>query len=135
MRLGDETTLADALMAPTAIYVKDILGLIGEAPIKAMAHITGGGLVENIVRVVPDALGLAVDASRGRSPPCSTGCSARATSRTTRCGARSTAVGFVVMVAAEAAAATRAALDRLGLRTGRSAKSSPGAEGERLRIR
>lgn len=45
--------LADVLMAPTHIYVKPILSLIDTLPVKGMAHITGGGLVENVPRVLP----------------------------------------------------------------------------------
>src|SRR3546814_16008095 len=65
-------TLADALMAPTALYVKPVLELLrGEhgASIHAMAHITGGGLTENIIRVVPDGLGLDIEASTLVLPP------------------------------------------------------------------
>src|SRR5690606_35598650 len=47
---------ADVLMAPTRIYVKPILGLLGQVPVKALAHITGGGLVENVPRVLTAAL-------------------------------------------------------------------------------
>jgi phosphoribosylformylglycinamidine cyclo-ligase len=54
-------TLGDALLAPTTIYVKPILELLRAAKIPGMAHITGGGLTENIIRVVPDGLGLALD--------------------------------------------------------------------------
>ncbi len=55
------TTLVDALMAPTRLYVKPILELLAGPhgdDIHAMAHITGGGLTENIIRVVPEGLGL-----------------------------------------------------------------------------
>jgi phosphoribosylformylglycinamidine cyclo-ligase len=52
----DATTLADALMAPTRIYVKPLLALLRELPVKGMAHITGGGLVENVPRMLPDGL-------------------------------------------------------------------------------
>jgi phosphoribosylformylglycinamidine cyclo-ligase len=50
------TTLADALMAPTRIYVKPMLALLRELPVKGMAHITGGGLVENVPRMLPAGL-------------------------------------------------------------------------------
>lgn len=53
-----DTTLAKALMQPTIIYVKPVLELLAHIDIKAMAHITGGGLTENIIRVVPEGLGL-----------------------------------------------------------------------------
>ena len=61
--------LADALMAPTTIYVKPMLELLKSAPVHGMAHITGGGLKENIIRVVPDGLGLKLDASTIVLPP------------------------------------------------------------------
>jgi phosphoribosylformylglycinamidine cyclo-ligase len=46
--------LADVVMAPTEIYVKPLLKLIAEMNIKGMAHITGGGLVDNVPRVLPE---------------------------------------------------------------------------------
>jgi phosphoribosylformylglycinamidine cyclo-ligase len=52
----DGATLVDRLMAPTRIYVKSLLRLIAELPVHGLAHITGGGLVENIPRVVPAGL-------------------------------------------------------------------------------
>jgi phosphoribosylformylglycinamidine cyclo-ligase len=62
-------TLADALMAPTTIYVKPVLDLLARFDIHAMAHITGGGLKENIIRVVPGGHGLAIDAGALKLPP------------------------------------------------------------------
>jgi len=62
--------LADALMAPTTIYVKPILQLLAtDDAIHGMAHITGGGLTENIIRVVPDGLGVALDSASWKLPP------------------------------------------------------------------
>ncbi len=61
--------LGDALLAPTTIYVKPILKLMREQPVHGMAHITGGGLKENIIRVVPDALGVALDSKAWPRPP------------------------------------------------------------------
>ncbi len=46
--------LADVVMAPTEIYVKPLLKLISEINVKGMAHITGGGLVDNVPRVLPE---------------------------------------------------------------------------------
>ena len=54
-KFGD-ATLGDALLAPTRIYVKPLLALMKVVPVKGIAHITGGGLVENIPRVLPDGL-------------------------------------------------------------------------------
>jgi phosphoribosylformylglycinamidine cyclo-ligase len=62
-------TLADALMEPTRIYVKPMLALIAELPVKGMAHITGGGLTENVPRVLPLNVKAVIDASTWRRPP------------------------------------------------------------------
>ncbi len=58
--LGD-TTLGQALLAPTTIYVPYLLPLLGQLPLHGMAHITGGGLLENITRVLPAGLGIEID--------------------------------------------------------------------------
>ena len=46
-----------AIMEPTRLYVKNVLAVLAEHPIKALAHITGGGLLENIPRVLPEGMG------------------------------------------------------------------------------
>lgn len=48
-------SLAEELLRPTRIYVRSILPLLGEVRIKGMAHITGGGIVENLPRILPDS--------------------------------------------------------------------------------
>ena len=48
--------LADALLAPTRIYVKPVLGLLQQVPVKGLAHITGGGLLENLPRILESHL-------------------------------------------------------------------------------
>ena len=65
----DGKTLLDHLLEPTRIYVQQILGLIKEVPIKAIAHITGGGLIENIPRVIPEDLAVQIDAKSWKLPP------------------------------------------------------------------
>ena len=62
-------TLLNHLLEPTRIYAKQILGLINEVPIKAIAHITGGGLIENIPRVIPDDLAVKIEANSWKLPP------------------------------------------------------------------
>lgn len=114
-RVGDRS-LGDALMAPTTIYVKPMLEAIASLPIAGMAHITGGGLTENIIRVVPESLGVDLDASALRLPPVfewlrEAGRIADAEMwRTFNCG-----IGFCLIVAPEIAAPLGAVLDRHGL--------------------
>jgi len=110
------TTLADALMAPTTIYVKPVLELLRQQPVHAMAHITGGGLTENIIRVIPGGLGLDIRTSAWTLPPVfdwlmREGSVAKPEMwRTFNCG-----IGFVLVVSASAQAGVSATLDRLGL--------------------
>lgn len=60
--------LAQALLAPTKIYVKSLLNLIQQIEVKAMAHITGGGLLENIPRVLPDFTQANIDTTTWQMP-------------------------------------------------------------------
>ena len=50
----DGQPFREAVMAPTRLYVKSVLALLAQHPVRALAHITGGGLIENIPRVLPD---------------------------------------------------------------------------------
>ncbi|WP_305821621.1 phosphoribosylformylglycinamidine cyclo-ligase [Massilia brevitalea] len=61
--------LADVLMAPTRLYVKPLLALMAAMEVKGLVHITGGGLVENIPRVLADNLTAVLDGSSWTMPP------------------------------------------------------------------
>ena len=61
--------LADAIMAPTRIYVKPLLALINQLPVKGLAHITGGGLVENVPRILPGQLAAVLHRDAWEMPP------------------------------------------------------------------
>jgi phosphoribosylformylglycinamidine cyclo-ligase len=62
-------SLADALLMPTRIYVKPVLALLTELPVKALAHITGGGLPGNLPRVLPAGLSAHLDPQAWQRPP------------------------------------------------------------------
>ncbi len=64
----DGQPLADALMAPTRIYVKPVLKLIETLPVHAISHITGGGLQENLPRVLPENAKAVVDLNSWQRP-------------------------------------------------------------------
>lgn len=61
-------TLGEALLTPTKIYVKLVLGVINNHEIKAIAHITGGGVIENISRVIPKGLGIDIKKDSWEKP-------------------------------------------------------------------
>ncbi|MDZ7782609.1 MAG: phosphoribosylformylglycinamidine cyclo-ligase [Halioglobus sp.] len=97
-----DTSLGAALLAPTTIYVRDLLRLKRELDIKALSHITGGGLLENLPRVLPPGLGARIDTGSWDWPPLfrwlqsQGGVQTREMYRTFNCG-----VGMVVCVAPE----------------------------------
>jgi phosphoribosylformylglycinamidine cyclo-ligase len=65
----DGIALGERLMAPTRIYVKALLKLVGALPVHGLSHITGGGLVDNIPRVIPDGLEVILERGAwGREP-------------------------------------------------------------------
>ena len=65
----DGLSLIDRLMAPTRIYVKPLLKLMSELPPHGLSHITGGGLVDNIPRVLPEGLEVVLERSAWRRNP------------------------------------------------------------------
>jgi len=61
-------TLGESLLTPTKIYVKLVLDLLNKYNIKAIAHITGGGVIENITRVIPKGLGIDIQKDSWEKP-------------------------------------------------------------------
>jgi phosphoribosylformylglycinamidine cyclo-ligase len=68
-RSKPDAALLDALMAPTRIYVKPVLALLEAVPVKGLAHITGGGLTENVPRVLQENLLAKIDKASWPRPP------------------------------------------------------------------
>jgi phosphoribosylformylglycinamidine cyclo-ligase len=66
---GERGTLGAALLAPTRIYVKPLLALMQALPVKGLAHVTGGGLVENVPRVLPGAVQARLERAAWPRPP------------------------------------------------------------------
>ncbi len=127
--------LVDALMAPTTLYVKPVLELLQAHDLHAMAHITGGGLTENIIRVIPEGLGLEIDASAWTLPPVFDWLQREGAVentemwRTFNCG-----IGFVLVVSPEQASAVESDLDRLGLSHWRIGQTVKSDSAERVKI-
>jgi len=126
--------LGDALLTPTTIYVKPILKFLSEQRVHGMAHITGGGLKENIIRVVPEHLGIALDSTSWNLPPVFEWLQREGNVvreemfRTFNCG-----IGYVLIVAAAARETTIAALGKLGLDATKIGEIVP-ARGDRVEI-
>jgi phosphoribosylformylglycinamidine cyclo-ligase len=138
-------TLAEALLEPTRIYVKPVLQAIrATGAVKALAHVTGGGLSENLQRVLPDGIAAHVDLSRWRAPAVF-GWLMRAGRldegemlRTFNCG-----MGMVLVVAQDAADGVVALLTKEGehplrigtIEPGRGVKSQAKGKGEAEAVR
>ena len=84
-------SLFDRLLAPTRIYVKPLLALLRALPVHGLAHITGGGLTDNIPRVLPEGTEAVLTRRAGSATRCSTGCSTSRGSILPTCTAPSTA--------------------------------------------
>jgi len=66
---SEDETVAEAFLTPTRMYVKSCLAAVRAGGVKALAHITGGGLVENIPRILPDGMGAEIDAASWHGLP------------------------------------------------------------------
>lgn len=111
----DGGCIGDQLLAPTRIYVAAILDLLKTCPINAIAHITGGGLAENLARVVPDTTDARVELSRWERPPIFSWLQQQGAlaedelMRTFNCG-----IGMVIAVRSEDTERARQALETTG---------------------
>jgi phosphoribosylformylglycinamidine cyclo-ligase len=67
--VGDGSFDADLLLAPTRLYLEDVRALRAACPVRALAHITGGGIAGNLSRVLPPGLGARIDPGGWKRPP------------------------------------------------------------------
>jgi phosphoribosylformylglycinamidine cyclo-ligase len=127
--------LADVLMEPTRIYVKPLLALMESMEVKGLVHITGGGLVENIPRVLADNLTAELDGSSWTMPPLFKwlqqhgGVADAEMHRVFNCG-----IGMTVIVSADNADAAIAQLTAAGETVSRIGVIRARAEGEHQTI-
>jgi phosphoribosylformylglycinamidine cyclo-ligase len=125
-----EQILIDALIAPTRIYVASLLPLIREGLVNALAHITGGGLLENIPRILPQGAHAVVDADLWPQPRLMAFLQAQGNiepeemARTFNCG-----VGMVLAVHPDQAKTVTAQLEAAGERVFTIGRIEPGERG------
>ncbi len=123
--------LKDLILAPTRIYVKPVLALMKKVPLKGLAHITGGGLVENIPRMLSSGLCARIDGRAWPMPPLFDWLQRQGNvadsemHRVFNCG-----IGMVIVVAARDAARAQTLLARAGERVWRIGEVSRRARGQ-----
>lgn len=113
---SDKKTFGEALLTPTKLYVKSLLAAIRETGgIKALAHITGGGLTENLPRVLPESLGATIQLGNWEVLPCFRWIQREGNIepsemlRTFNCG-----IGMVAVVSSEKCDAVKTSLEKQG---------------------
>jgi len=110
-----EGSLGAALLTPTRLYVKQALAAVRSGGVHALAHITGGGLTENLPRVLPDGLGAQIDLASWDLPPVfqwlaqTGGMAETELLKTFNCG-----IGMILVVAPDTAEALKATLEEAG---------------------
>ncbi|MGB0721424.1 MAG: phosphoribosylformylglycinamidine cyclo-ligase [Gammaproteobacteria bacterium] len=127
----DGRSLADSLIAPTRIYVKPLLGLMKQVQVRALAHITGGGLLENIPRVLPPGTAARIHRDSWNLPAVFDWLQAQGRiadeemHRTFNCG-----VGMVLCVGCDDADSVIAALNHAGEKAWRIGEIIPAAQAQ-----
>lgn len=92
------TTMGQQLLTPTKIYVKPVLKLLEQITVKGMAHITGGGLIENLPRIIPDGLCADIDTADVQVLPIFEHINALGVDRMEMFGTFNMGVGFCIVV-------------------------------------
>jgi phosphoribosylformylglycinamidine cyclo-ligase len=129
LRVGGKA-LKNLILAPTRIYVKPVLALAKKVPLKGLAHITGGGLVENIPRVLSAGLCARIDSTAWPTPPLFAWLKQQGNiadgemHRVFNCG-----IGMIIVVDAQHAAKAQSLLTRAGERVWRIGEVARRARG------
>lgn len=132
---GAGEALGDCLMAPTRIYVKSCLAAIRQGGVHALAHITGGGLPENLPRVLGDKAAAEISPGSWPTPPVfdwlarEGGVADAEMHRTFNCG-----IGMAAVVSRDAEETVRSALERCGETVYRIGQVVPRADGPAVRF-
>ena len=122
--------LIDALMAPTRIYVASLLPLLRDGAIHGLAHITGGGLLENVPRILPKDAHAVIDADAWPLPRLMAFLQAQGQIEPEEMARTfNTGIGMVAIVAEDRAASVTAALEAAGETVFRIGRVEPGARG------
>ena len=124
---GFDHPLGDELLRPTAIYSPAVLALLAEVKVKGLSHVTGGGIPENLGRILPGGVGAEIDAGAWPRPPIFDLIAAEGPveeaemQRTFNMG-----IGMIAVVAPDEAGATLALLEREGHRAFEIGRTVPG---------
>ncbi len=130
-----QNSLGAALLTPTRLYVKSALSAVRAGGVHALAHITGGGLTENLPRVLPEDMGATIDLSTWHLPPVfrwladTADMSEPELLKTFNCG-----IGMIAVVAADRADAITATLHAAGETVTRIGHIHPGQENSGARV-
>jgi phosphoribosylformylglycinamidine cyclo-ligase len=128
-------TLSRALLRPTRIYVKAALAALGAGEVHALCHVTGGGLPENLPRVLPKNVGLVLDRASWARPPIfeliqrHAGCDDAEMYRTFNMG-----LGLVIVVSPDDADAVMGAVEACGETVQRVGHAVEHAGGPRIQL-
>lgn len=110
-----DAELAEELLTPTRIYVKPVLGLLDKVRAKGLAHITGGGLIDNVSRIMPGDTAAVFDIDAWEPPPIFKKLqTAGNIGHTEMYTVFNMGIGMVIVVAAEDLAAAKSALEEMG---------------------
>ncbi|MCB1405731.1 MAG: phosphoribosylformylglycinamidine cyclo-ligase, partial [Rhodobacteraceae bacterium] len=123
-----EGTVGEALLSPTRLYVKQALAAVRAGGVHALAHITGGGLTENLPRVLPEGLGAEIDLTSWTLPPVFAWLARTADlSQAELLKTFNSGIGMIVVVAPDRAAAIAALLAEQGETVSRLGTVTAGA--------